>query len=356
MDAKQRDDILRNLKQVLVIIVFAFIFNGIILLLVGEDVGSVYETLFKGAFVGKWNIARTLRWMTPLLFTGLSAAVAFRGGMFNLGIDGQLYFGAFAATVVGFTFPNLPSGVLIALCVIAAFIAGGLWAMLAGIIKVKFGASEIVVTLMMNYIAKLFTEYLVMYPFYEPGNAADSKATANIAEHAELTSLLAGSQVTTALLIGLIVTLIVYVWNTKTVNGYEMKLTGSNPRFAKFSGVHVTRLQMQVMAISGGLAGLCGAMEILGIHGRFVANFSSGLGFDGIVVAILCGNNPLLVPLGALFMGAMTSGSTQLEVVGGIPRSMASILMGVIIIMVTIKKLPQIKAFVAKKKPQKEVL
>lgn len=355
MNKNKSNNVIQNLKRLFLIIGFAFLINAVILVLVGENVLYVYKTLMSGAFVGKWNIARTLRWMSPLLFTGLAAAVAFRGGMFNLGIDGQLYLGAFAAAWAGFTFTNLPTIPLIILCMLTAAIAGGIWAMIAGFMKIKFGASEVVVTLMMNYIAKLFTEYLVLYPFYEPGNAADSKATANIAEQAKLTSLLQGSQVTSALLIGLIVTCIVFFWNSKTISGYEMKITGSNPKFAEFSGIHVVKRQMQMMAISGGIAGLCGAMEILGIHGRFVANFSSGLGFDGIVVALLCGNNPLLIPLGALFMGAMTSGSTQLEVVGGIPRSMAAILMGIIIIMVTIKKIPQIKSFFARSRKKEEV-
>lgn len=344
-----------NLKRLLLIIGAAFLINAVVLILVGENVVEVYKTLLSGAFVGKWNIARTLRWMSPLLFTGLAAAVAFRGGMFNLGIDGQLYLGAFAAAWVGFTFTELPAAVLIILCMLAAAVAGGIWAMIAGFMKIKFGASEVVVTLMMNYIAKLFTEYLVLYPFYEPGNAADSKATANIADQARLTSLLSGSQVTSALIIGLIVTFVIYFCNTRTISGYEMKITGSNPKFARFSGIHVVKRQIQMMAVSGGIAGLCGAMEILGIHGRFVANFSSGLGFDGIVVALLCGNNPLFIPLGSLFMGAMTSGSTQLEVVGGIPRSMAAILMGIIIIMITIKKMPQIKAVFAGRRKKEGV-
>lgn len=345
MENQKFKNIGRNILRLVLIIGLAFLINAMILMLVGENVTEVYGTLFSGAFLGKWNIARTLRWMSPLIFTGLAAAVAFRGGMFNLGIDGQLYLGAFAAAWVGFTFDGLPRLPLILLCIAASIIAGGVWAMLAGFMKIKFGASEVVITLMMNYVAKLFTEYLVLYPFYEPGNAADSKATASIAKQAELTPLVQGSQVTTALIIGLVITVIIYLWNTKTVGGYEMKITGSNPRFARFSGVQVMKRQMQMMAISGGIAGICGAMEILGVHGRFVANFSSGLGFDGIVVSLLCSNHPLLIPFGALFMGAMTSGSTQLEVVGGIPRSMAAILMGIIIVIITIKNLPKMKQF-----------
>ena len=351
-DAQKRTRaILKNVLRLVLIIAAAFLINAVILLLLGKDVGEVYRTLFTGAFVGKWNFARTLRWTSPLLLTGLAAAIGFRGGVFNLGIDGQLYMGAFAATWVGFTFTSLPGLPLILLAAAAAIAAGALWAMLAGWIKIRFGASEIVITLMLNYVAKLFTEYLVMYPFDVPGSASDSKATENIAQQAHLSALIEGSQVTTALLISIAVVLIMYIWMHHTVSGFELQLVGSNDRFSKFSGIHVKKRQLQIMALSGGIAGLCGALEILGVHGRFVVNFTSGLGFDGITVALLSGNNPLAIPVAALFMGAMTSGSTQLEMVGGIPRSMASILMGIIIMTVTIKKLPALRKKYREKKP-----
>lgn len=339
---------LKNFLRLLLIIFAAFLINAVILACLGKNVMEVYEILFTGAFVGKWNLARTLRWASPLLLTGTAAAIGFRGGVFNLGIDGQLYVGAFAATWVGFTFTNLPGPLLILLASLAAVAAGAVWAMIAGGIKIRFGASEVVITLMLNYVAKLFTEYLVMYPFYVPGTASDSKATLNIAQQAHLTPLIQGSQVTSALLISLVIVLLSYLWMKRTVSGFETKLVGSNARFAQFSGVRVKYRQMQIMAISGGLAGLCGAMEILGVHGRFVVNFTSGLGFDGITVALLSGNNPLAIPVAALFMGAMTSGSTQLEMLGGVPRSMASILMGIIIMTITIKRLPEIRGFFRK--------
>lgn len=330
-------DRLQGLGKLVLIIAIAFLINSIILIILDQDVGSIYSILFRGAFVGKWNIARTLRWTTPLILTGLAASIGFRGGMFNLGIDGQLYFGAFAATWVGFTFTFLPKLPLILLAIGVAFLAGGMWAAIAGWINIKFGASEVVVTLMMNYIAQFFTEYLVLYPFYAPGLAGVSKATENIADQASLSQLIQGSQLTTALIIALVIVFIIYFWNNKTVSGYELKVTGQNERFANFSGINVWKRQMQVMGISGGIAGIAGALEILGVHGRFVANFSSGLGFDGIVVSLLAGNNPLLIPISSLFMGSMTSGSTQLEVLGGIPRSMVEILVGIIITMVTIR-------------------
>jgi simple sugar transport system permease protein len=326
--------------RTLAIIAVAFALNTLILLLVGKDIGEVYATMFAGAFIGKWNLARTLRWTTPLLLTGISAAVSFRGGMFNCGIDGQLYFGAFAATCAGFSLSALPAVLLIPTCMLAGILAGGLWGMLAAWISLRFKASEVVITLMLNYVAQLFTEYLVLYPFYSPGIASDSKATASIAPQAQLSPLIPGSQVTTALIISLAVVLIIFVVNTKTVVGFEMKLVGQNPRFSLFSGISIKQRQLSVMALSGGIAGLCGALEILGVHGRFIANFTSGLGFNGIVVALLCENNPLGVLPGALFMGAVQSSSSQLEMVGGIHRSMASILMGMIIMIITVRKMP----------------
>ncbi|WP_190284751.1 ABC transporter permease [Bacillus sp. S3] len=331
---------IRKIYLILVVILGAFLINTVVLLLTGKDVAMVYSTLFTGAFGDQWSIANSIRWALPLMFTGLAFAVAFRGGMFNVGAEGQLYLGAFAAAWVGFTFIDLPKLILIPLCIIAAGVVGAAWSMLAGWLKLKFKANEVVTTLMLNYVAILFTEYLIRYPFYEPGTAGESGASKEIASQAMLNVLLAGSNITTGIFFALILIIIVYYWNTKTSSGYEINIIGNNERFANFSGIQVPRGKMLVMAVSGAIAGFGGAIEILGIHHRFIINFSNGLGFDGIVVSLLSNNNPLFIPLSALFMGAMKSGGITLEMVGDVPKAMVNILLGVIIMLITIKKVP----------------
>ena len=192
---------------------------------------------------------------------------------------------------------------------------------------------------MMNYIASLLTEYLVMYPMYTR-IAGEARATENIAEHAQLSVLIEGSQVTTAIFIGLILVIIVYLWNQRSIVGYEVQLVGQNPKFAEFIGIDVPQRQMLLMFVSGAIAGLCGGLEIIGVHRRFVINFGSGLGFNGMVVAVLAENNPLLVPFGAIFFGALQSGSAAVDMFADVPRSIVSILTGIIIMTITIKKMP----------------
>jgi len=334
-------NVLGDLLRIVLIVLFAFVLNTIILFLSKKDVSLVYTSMFKGAFGDVYNFARTIRWSLPLIFTGLSFAVSSRSGIFNIGAEGQLYLGAFAAAWVSFTFVSLPSWLLIPLAILAAIIAGTLYSMLAGWITETFQTSIIVVSLMLNYIAILFTEYLVRYPFYIPGTLGDSGSTQYIADAAYLRNIIPGTNATTGVFIALIAVLIIALINNATVVGYEARIIGGNKRFALFSGLPVTRRTMMVYAISGALAGLGGAVEVLGVHHRFIVNFAPGLGFDGIVVSLLANGNPLLIPISALFMGAMNSGSITVEMFGKVPKSMTDILMGLIILTITIQYTPQ---------------
>lgn len=343
------DKYIKQLVRLVSIVLLAFLINAIILIITGQDVMRVYSTLFEGAFGDKWAFASSIRWALPLAFTGLAFAVSLRGGMFNIGTEGQLYFGAFAAAWVGFTFVNLPGFILVPLCFFAAAVIGSLWAMVAGWLKVRFHANEVVTTLMLNYIAILFTEYLIRYPFYQPGSAGESGASKDIAAQAQLTTLISGTNVTTGLILALLIIVFIYFWNKYTVGGFESNLVGNNDRFAKFSGLKVKTIQMKTMAMSGAIAGLGGAVEVLGIHHRFIINFSSNLGFDGVVVALLGNNHPLMIPFSALFMGAMKNGSISLEMFGNVPKAMVSILLGIIIMAITIKKYPKLNIFKKKR-------
>ena len=334
----------RGLARILLILLCAFALNTLVLLASGKSPATIYSALFKGAFGGVYNLARSLRWATPLVFTGLAFAVSSRCGIFNIGAAGQLYLGAFAATAVGLALPGAPRLVVLPLAMLAGMAAGMLWSVLAGSISIRFGASIVVVTLMLNYVATLFTEYLVRYPYYEPGTLGESGSTAYIPEGSRLTVLIGGTNVTTGLLIALIAVAVLAFFDAKSVLGYECRVIGANERFAEFSGLRVGGRQMLVYAVSGAIAGLGGAVEILGNYGRFMIDFSPDVGFDGIVVSLLAGGNPALVPLSAFFMGAMTSGSIAIEMFGGVPKAMAKILMGIVIVIITVQKLPQLRA------------
>lgn len=340
---------IKDLLRILLIVLCAFLINTLVIIASGKSPVDIYSALFKGAFGDVYNLARSLRWTTPLIFTGLAFSVSSRCGIFNIGAAGQLYMGAFAATWVGLTFPGLPHVVIIPLALLAGAAAGMLWSMFAGLINIRFNASIVVVTLMLNYIATLFTEYLVRYPFYEPGTLGESGSTAFIPETARLTVLIEGTNVTTGLILAILVVALVAFLDKKSVIGYECRIIGANERFAEFSGLRVNNRRMLVYGVSGAIAGLGGAVEILGNYGRFMIDFAPDVGFDGIVVSLLANGNPALVPVSALFMGAMASGSIAIEMFGGVPKAMAKILMGIIIVTITVQKMPQVRARFKKK-------
>lgn len=329
---------LKSLLRILLVILIAFAINAIVLVITGKSVKDVYLSLWKGAFSDGYNIARTVRWAIPLMFTALAFIVSSRTGVFNCGAEGQLLVGALAAAVVSFTFTSLPGWLLILLSCLAAMLAGIIWSVIGGIISIRFNANVIVVTLMLNYIATLLTEYFTRHTFNEGGALSHAGSTAYTAEQSNLTTLFSGTQVTTALIIGLVVCVLVFIYANYTQKGYETRIIGMNERFARFSGLNVNRGKLTSFILCGAIAGLGGAMETLGIYHRFLIGAIEGFGFDGIVVALLARNNPLMVPVAALFMGALTSGSITVEMFGGVPKSMTDILMGFIIIMITIQK------------------
>lgn len=278
-----------------------------------------------------------MRWFVSLLLCGVSAAIAFNGDVLNLGIDGQLYMGAISCTAVAIYFSDLPRAVLIPLCILFSMLAGALWSCLAAYLNIKFGANIVVLTLMLNYIAVLFTSWCVLYPMHSDIGAA-AKATIPISENAMLNPIIRGTQLTSSIFIAIVVLLFTYVWIVRSRSGFEIKLMGHNAKFASVVGIDVKRKKMILMCVSGAVAGLCGGLEILALHHRFAINFISGMGFNGMVVAMLVNNSIAFLPIGALFMGALQSGSSALEMFSGIPRSMVTILMGIIVMFVTVKK------------------
>lgn len=325
------------LVRVLLVILAAFLINAVILAVTGKSVEAVYGSLWKGVFSDTYNIARSIRWSIPLMFTALAYLISARAGVFNCGAEGQLLVGAFAAAWAGFTFPDLPPIILIPLCCIVAMIAGAIWSLIAGLIMIKFNVNIIVVTLMLNYIADLFTEWLTRYPFNEGGSLATAGSTAYISENAHLSTIIPDSQVTTALIVGVIVCVLLALFCRYTLKGYETRIIGMNERFSRFSGLNVNSGKLLTFILCGMLAGLGGAMETLGVYHRFLIGSVEGFGFDGIVISLLANNNPLLVPVASLFMGALNSGSITVEMFGGVPKSMTDVLMGIIIMLITVK-------------------
>lgn len=331
-----------------VTVLIAFIIGIFLIIPTGTSPMEAYRILFVGAFGNMNNILNTLARSTPLLFAGLSAAFAFKGGVFNIGIEGQMHMGAFAAALVGIYGAGLPAIILIPLCLIGAGIAGALWSIVPGIFKNKYGINIVISSIMMNNIATLFTTYLASYPFKGELPIA---ATYMVADAATLMRFSPRSELNMGFVIGLIIAIILYFLIFKTRFGYETRALGLNERFTSYMGVDITRKSMTIIIISAIIAGIGGAEQTLGVNYRFLSGFSPGYGFTGITVALLGGLNPLGVIIGAIFFGALTQGSVQMEVLTNISRDLISALQAIIILLLAAENIIKFKV---KKNKSKE--
>lgn len=312
----------------------ALLVGAVVLLLSGQDVWGTYRLLWDQSMGGKTQIANTLADATPILLTGLATAIAFRAGVFNIGVEGSLYLGAFAAAWVGFTFIHVPGPVLVIAAVLAAAISGLAWAVFPAVARGRWGVNEVVTTLMLNYVAILLTSYLVNYHFLATGVA--NSMSPLVASQAQLPPLIAGSQLTIAFPVALgLVALYTYFFRSTTA-GYELRLAGISPRFAQASGISLMRTILVAMLISGAVGGLAGAFQLLGVNYRFVDNFSPGYGFTGIAVALLGRNHPAGMVLAAIFFGALSNGGAMIQLFSNIPLDLVNVLQGTIMIFAVV--------------------
>ncbi|MGI6576971.1 MAG: ABC transporter permease [Eubacteriales bacterium] len=312
-------------------LLLVFLVSSVILLFSGYSPIAAYGAMFRGAFGDIGKIADTLGTATPLILTGLAVAVAMKGGVINIGCEGQLYVGAMAAAVTGIYVEGLPGLLHIPLCLLAAMVAGGLWAALAGWLKVKLQTNEVIVTIMLNYIAIYLTDYLVTYWVKADGMVVK---TPNVQNSALLMKLFPHSRLTIGFIIAVAITVFLYWMLKKTVFGFELQAMGFNRAAAETGGVNLGKCFMATMLISGALAGLAGAVEVLGIHKYFIKGFSPGYGYDGLSIAVLGHNSPFGVAISAILFGALRSGATMMDRATNIPGDFVVIMQALIILFV----------------------
>ncbi|HZG56623.1 ABC transporter permease [Paenibacillus sp.] len=324
---------LQELGPTVGVLLLSFVVGGLVLAVAGYNPFEAYGALARGSFGSLDAIANTLAKSTPLLFTGLAVAIAFRGGLFNIGAEGQLHLGALTAALAGVYFHGLPGFLHIAIAMILAGVAGALWSSIAGWMKVRWNAHEVIVTIMLNYIAISLTDYLVNYTFKAEGMVP---RTEEIAQSATLLQLLPHSQWTIGFLFALAGAAVAYWFLQRTVAGYEIRAVGLNAGAARTGGVSVGRRIVLAMLVSGAFAGLAGAVEVLGVHHYFVKGLSPGYGFDGIAVAVLARNHPLGVILSAILFGALRSGSMLLDRTTDVPGDFVIIIQALVILFVAI--------------------
>jgi ABC-type uncharacterized transport system permease subunit len=331
----KRNNIEKILMQILIpvfSVLLALAISAIIIVALKINPVLAFKSLIFGALGTPNSIAETLVKTTPLLFTGLSFALANRCGLINIGAEGQLYMGGLLATIVGVYVTGLPSVIHLPLALAVGMLGGGLWGLLAGILKVKFGASEIITTVMLNFIAINFSQFMVNGPITEPpGTLSQSmpiKATA------KLPNILPGTRIHLGIFIALLFVVLYYIFLWRTKQGYEVRVAGFNVKAAKYSGINTSKNILLVMFLAGGMAGLAGANEILGIQGRLLRSISPGYGFDGIAVALIGLNHPAGIVIGAILFGMLRSGGNMMQMMAGVPVSIIYIIQAIVIISV----------------------
>jgi simple sugar transport system permease protein len=308
----------------------ALMVGGIVLHATGENPLEVYRAMLRGALGDRNGVAETVVKATPLLLTGLGVSVAFRMQLWNIGAEGQLYFGAILTSYVAlFLMPGAPSWVMIPAMIVAGLIGGALWGFIPGILRGYFGANETITSLLLNYVAILFSDWLVHGPWKNPVGFG-FPGTETFPDAAWLPRW-GTTRVHLGFLLGLAAAVVLWLLLRRTRWGYEVSVMGENPRAARYAGMRTRRAIVVVMMLSGALAGLAGMSEVAGIGHQLQRNLSPGYGYTAIIVAWLGRLNPFGIIVVSFLLAALLVGGDQLQTSLGLPAAIAPMLQGTIL-------------------------
>ena len=321
-------------------VVMAMLLGAVVMLVTDVDlptIGRSYLALIYGS-VGSLNaISETLTAAIPLVLAGLGVAVGFRAGLFNIGAEGQVLIGGMAAVIVGFSFAGLPLVIHLPLALLAGLLGGALYASIAGWLRAATGAHEVILTIMLNLISYRLVDWMLMLPWVQRTGRSDPISN-SVLPSAELPRLLAAIDPNLRLHAGLFL-MLGAVWFVhwllfRTIIGFEFRASGESPEAARFAGMRSGLVIVLVMALAGGLAGLAGANQVLGVLGRASPGFSAGIGFNAISVALLGRSHPLGVLVAGLLFGALEAGGRQMQIDAGVSLDLIGIIQSLIIVFI----------------------
>jgi general nucleoside transport system permease protein len=329
-----------ELTTVLLAVNTALLIGFFIILFSGSDPVAAYRGLYEGMIGDKSRFADTLVAMTPYILLGLAVAVGFMTGLFNIGAEGQFYIGAITAAVVGTSITNLPFLPHVLVTLTAGAIGGMIWGAIPGFLKARFGAHEVINTIMMNYIAVKTVDYLVKGVFRDPTSSLDR--TPLVLETARLPIWVAGTRLHFGFWIAIAAVFVIWWLMFKTTWGFQLRTVGASHGASRYAGMNVGRSIVVAMAIGGMLAGIAGTGEVIGLNRYLPAAFSSGYGFDSIAVALLAKSNPIAIIPAAFLWGGLRNGAGLMQVRAGISRDLIDIVQALVILFVAA---PQIVRF-----------
>ncbi|TFB23152.1 ABC transporter permease [Filobacillus milosensis] len=315
-------------------IIFGLLAGAIIMLLFGYNPLAGYIALWNGAFETPYFTGETIRLITPYILSGLAVAFAFRTGLLNIGVEGQVLVGWLASVWVGTEF-SLPMAIHLPLAVIVAILAGGIWGFIPGYLKAKYQVHEVIITIMMNYIALYSVNAIIRNVLTDRDDRTENVAETASLKVSWLSDLMPNSNVHAGIILALVAALFYWYFIEKTKYGFELKAVGYNPHASQYAGMSVKRNIMLSMAISGGFAGLAGAMEGIGNFGYMTLNNGfTNIGFDGIAIALLGGNTAVGVVLAAGLFGVLKNGALNMPLSAGVPHELVDIITALIIFFV----------------------
>ncbi len=338
----------RETVRIILAVLIALTLGFIITLLVSKDPIGAYNAFLTGPVSRLNRAGEWIKESITLTLLGLSVALVFKANLFSIGQDGQMQLGALVSGIIVLNVP-LPGILRIPLALVAAGVVGYLWGLIPGLLKAHLNANEIVSTLMLTAIAGRFYEW-VLVAFLKPPTAGYNVSAAFPPEGllpsfvppflTDLYNLFTSkANITIMIYIAIALVFVTYFIMFRTPFGYELRMVGANMKFARYGGVNTKRTIVQAMAVSGILAGLAGAHLTMGIHGRVITQITASLGFEGIVVALLARNNPLMVPIAALAYGYMRAGADIMERASDVPRELVLVIQAMIILLVTAERI-----------------
>ncbi|MGE4453325.1 MAG: ABC transporter permease [Sphaerochaeta sp.] len=334
--------LLYKVTIIILAILAAMLIGSIILMTIGADVFKTYLVILFEPLKTTLQFTEVLIRAIPLTIIALGISVAYRSGIINIGGEGQMAMGILGTTAVALAFPELPKPVLLPMAVLAGAIAGGVWGFIPGILKAKLQVSELLSTVMLNYIAAQFYTFMLRGPFLDPAELTMGSGTPQsmrLAKGIWLDRFLKGTRLHTGLFFALLLALLIYFLLWKTNYGYKMRAAGASARAARYGGISVTWYLVIAMVISGAFAGMAGAIEIAGVHRRAIEGITGGYGFSGIVVALFGGLHPAGIIPASFFFGLLIVGADMTQRMVGVPANMVNVLQGVIILVIVATKM-----------------
>lgn len=335
----------RRISYIFMIILILVISLALILVS-GSGIGSALNGFVRGVVGSKYAIAEVLVKTVPLTLAALGIGVGFKTGFTNLGAEGQIYIGAIAGAMFALAFPTMPKIIMIPLLVLIGFLAGGLWALIPGLLKAKFNISEIIVGIMLNYIA-IGIVGISLQTFLKDPNSAFPMSEM-LGENASLGLLIPSTRLHSGFIITLFFVIIVYIFIWRTSYGYQMRACGESMRTSYVAGISVYKNVILSALISGGLAGIAGMIEVAGVQGQLIEGLSPNYGYTAIMVALLGRNHPVGILISAIGISMLQVGSLSMQRSSGIPNSISTIILGLVILFIIGR--PSIERFLSKNK------